>query len=128
MQVFQTILDSVGFQEIQTPKIIPAASEGGANVSDEVFRRRLLLGTVATVVQRVAINADVDRVFTVGPVFRAEDSNTHRHLCEFTGLDMEMAFNEHYHEVLDVLEQMFVHISKQLQKNLYVNPASVVLP
>ena len=32
-------------------------------------------------------------------VFRAEDSNTHRHLCEFVGLDLEMAFNEHYHEV-----------------------------
>ena len=32
-------------------------------------------------------------------VFRAEDSNTHRHLCEFVGLDMEMAFYEHYHEV-----------------------------
>lgn len=32
-------------------------------------------------------------------VFRAEDSNTHRHLTEFVGLDVEMAFNEHYHEV-----------------------------
>ena len=73
--------------------------------------------------KQLAINADFDRVFTVGPVFRAEDSNTHRHLCEFTGLDM--AFNEHYHEVLDVLEQMFVHIFKQLQKNLYVNPLLV---
>ena len=38
-------------------------------------------------------------MFEVGPVFRAEDSNTHRHLCEFTGLDMEMAINEHYFEV-----------------------------
>ena len=33
------------------------------------------------------------------PVFRAEDSHTHRHLCEFVGMDIEMAFNEHYHEV-----------------------------
>ena len=32
-------------------------------------------------------------------VFRAEDSHTHRHLCEFVGMDIEMAFNEHYHEV-----------------------------
>lgn len=32
-------------------------------------------------------------------VFRAEDSNTHRHLCEFVGLDLEMAFYDHYHEV-----------------------------
>ena len=33
------------------------------------------------------------------PVFRAEDSNTHRHLCEFVGMDVEMVFFEHYHEV-----------------------------
>eukprot|EP00975_Prorocentrum_lima_P026473 5564453-Prorocentrum_lima.AAC.1 len=38
----------------------------------------------------------------IGPVFRAENSNTNRHLCEFTGLDMEMAFKEHYYEVLEV--------------------------
>jgi aspartyl-tRNA synthetase len=35
---------------------------------------------------------DMDRVFEIGPVFRAEDSNTNRHLCEFTGLDTEMTF------------------------------------
>ena len=38
-----------------------------------------------------------------GAVFRAEDSNTHRHLCEFVGLDVEMAFKEHYHEVIGLL-------------------------
>ena len=41
----------------------------------------------------------VCRVFEIAPVFRAENSNTHRHLCEFMGLDMEMAFYDHYHEV-----------------------------
>jgi aspartyl-tRNA synthetase len=47
----------------------------------------------------MAIAADFDRVFTIGAVFRAEDSNTHRHMTEFVGLDLEMAFNFHYHEV-----------------------------
>ena len=42
--------------------------------------------------KQMAIAADFDKVFTTGPVFRAEDSNTHRHLTEFVGLDMEMAF------------------------------------
>lgn len=55
----------------------------------------------------MAINSDFDRVFEIAPVFRAEDSNTHRHLCEFTGLDFEMAFMEHYHEVGNVLLEMF---------------------
>ena len=41
----------------------------------------------------MAISADLNRVYEIGPVFRAENSNTRRHLCEFTGLDMEMAIN-----------------------------------
>lgn len=55
------------------------------------------------------------RVFEIGPVFRAEDSNTNRHLCEFTGLDMEMVFQEHYFEVLDVLADLFVYIFQGLE-------------
>jgi aspartyl-tRNA synthetase len=56
------------------------------------------------------ICSDFERVFEIGPVFRAENANTARHLTEFTGLDLEMAFNEHYHEVLDVMDGMFLHI------------------
>lgn len=58
----------------------------------------------------MAVMGDMERVFEIGPVFRAENSNTHRHLCEFTGLDFEMAINEHYFEVLDVLDALFLHI------------------
>jgi aspartyl-tRNA synthetase len=48
-------------------------------------------------------------------VFRAEDSNTHRHLTEFVGVDMEMAFQEHYHEVLDVFDELYVYVFEGLQ-------------
>lgn len=48
-------------------------------------------------------------------VFRAEDSNTHRHLTEFVGLDLEMAFKYHYHEVLDVIGATFTEIFKGLR-------------
>jgi aspartyl/asparaginyl-tRNA synthetase len=58
----------------------------------------------------MAICSDMERVFEIGPVFRAENSNTHRHLCEFTGLDLEMAIHESYEEVLDVLDRLFVHM------------------
>ena len=58
---------------------------------------------------------DMQRVFEIGPVFRAEDSNTNRHLCEFTGLDIEMVFNQHYFEVLDLLADMFVAIFQGLE-------------
>lgn len=54
--------------------------------------------------------SDLERVFEIGPVFRAENSNTHRHLCEFHGLDMEMVINEHYYEVLDVFSELFTYI------------------
>ena len=49
-------------------------------------------------------------VYECGPVFRAENSNTRRHLCEFTGFDLEMTIHEHYDEVLHVMSNLFIHI------------------
>lgn len=63
----------------------------------------------------MAIAADFERVYEIGPVFRAEDSNTPRHLTEYTGLDLEMALEEHYHEALDVIDGMF----KNLWQGIY---------
>jgi aspartyl-tRNA synthetase len=59
--------------------------------------------------------SDFNRVFEIGPVFRAEQSNTNRHLTEFTGLDIEMTIKEHYFEVLDLLADLFVFICKGLE-------------
>ncbi len=67
----------------------------------------------------MVLSGDMQRVFEIGPVFRAEDSNTNRHLCEFTGLDMEMVFKQHYFEVLDMLADMFVHIFKGLEERFH---------
>ena len=65
--------------------------------------------------KQMAICGDMARVFEIGSVFRAEDSNTHRHLTEFIGLDMEMAIYESYEEVLDVLDHLFVYMFQGLQ-------------
>lgn len=117
-ELFRSSLSSKGFIEIHTPKIISAASEGGANVFEvSYFKRKAYLAQSPQLYKQMAIAADFDRVYTVGAVFRAEDSNTHRHLTEFVGLDLEMAFNYHYHEVVDVIAQMFVDIFKGLQMN-----------
>lgn len=114
--LFRESLTSRGFVEIHTPKIISAASEGGANVFEvSYFKGSAYLAQSPQLYKQMAIAADFDKVYTVGAVFRAEDSNTHRHLCEFVGLDLEMAFNYHYHEVLDVIGQMFVDIFKGLR-------------
>ena len=50
-------------------------------------------------------------------VFRAENANTHRHLTEFIGLDLEMAIEEHYHEVMELLDGLFLHIFRSLREN-----------
>lgn len=65
--------------------------------------------------KQMAIAADFDKVYTVGAVFRAEDSNTHRHLTEFVGLDLEMAFKYHYHEVLNTIGDTFTEMFKGLR-------------
>lgn len=64
----------------------------------------------------MALMADCDRVFEIAPVFRAEDSNTPRHLCEFTGLDMEMTIKENYMELLDCMSDLFIYIFKNMKE------------
>eukprot|EP00123_Amoebidium_parasiticum_P001641 comp12789_c0_seq1/m.7929 comp12789_c0_seq1/g.7929 ORF comp12789_c0_seq1/g.7929 comp12789_c0_seq1/m.7929 type:complete len:592 (-) comp12789_c0_seq1:406-2181(-) len=114
--LFREFLMANGFTEIHTPKIISAASEGGANVFKcSYFKGSAYLAQSPQLYKQMAICGDLERVFEIAPVFRAEDSNTHRHLTEFTGLDMEMEINEHYHEVLDMLDRLFVHIFKGLR-------------
>lgn len=115
-KLFRDILARQGFVEIHTPKIISAASEGGANVfTVSYFKESAYLAQSPQLYKQMAIAADFDRVFTVGAVFRAEDSNTHRHLTEFVGLDLEMAFKYHYHEVLDTIGNTFTDIFKGLR-------------
>eukprot|EP01147_Barroeca_monosierra_P005494 gene5494-7186_t len=82
----------------------------------EYFKDKAYLAQSPQLYKQMAIAADFERVFEIGPVFRAEDSNTHRHLTEFTGLDLEMAFNEHYHEVLEVLNCLFISIFRGLSE------------
>jgi len=114
-KLFRDTLAGKGFVEIHTPKIISAASEGGANVFKvSYFKGSAYLAQSPQLYKQMAIAADFEKVYTVGGVFRAEDSNTHRHLTEFVGLDLEMAFKFHYHEVLDTIGDMFTSIFRGL--------------
>ncbi|RHZ59512.1 hypothetical protein Glove_363g9 [Diversispora epigaea] len=125
-QLFREFLLSKSFIEIHTPKIIGAASEGGANVfSVKYFKGEAFLAQSPQLYKQMCICADFERVFEIAPVFRAEDSNTHRHMTEFVGLDLEMAFEEHYHEVLDVLDELFRFIFSGL-KSRYASEIETV--
>nr|CAH8854527.1 unnamed protein product [Trichobilharzia regenti] len=117
VRFFMEYLTKAGFVNIHTPKMISAASEGGANVFKvSYFSGSAYLAQSPQLYKQMAIAADFEKVFTIGAVFRAEDSNTHRHLTEFVGLDLEMAFKNHYHEVVDLIADMFVNMFKGLQR------------
>ncbi|KAL7638872.1 UNVERIFIED_CONTAM: hypothetical protein RMT77_010406 [Armadillidium vulgare] len=116
-KLFRESLQRKGFTEIMCPKLISAASEGGANVFGlTYFERTAFLAQSPQLYKQMAIASDFEKVYTVGPVFRAENSNTHRHLTEFVGLDLEMAFVHHYHEVIGVIGDLFTEIFRGLQK------------
>eukprot|EP00917_Polyrhabdina_sp_WS-2016_P006369 GHVP01014121.1.p1 GENE.GHVP01014121.1~~GHVP01014121.1.p1 ORF type:complete len:532 (+),score=91.56 GHVP01014121.1:1065-2660(+) len=116
-ELFREYLRGRDFIEIHTPKMIGGASEGGANVFKfQYFGRDACLAQSPQLYKQMAICGDLDRVFEIGPVFRAENSNTHRHLCEFTGLDFEMTIRENYHEVLDTVSELFKFIFKNLKE------------
>lgn len=100
MQIFREFLELEGFVEIHTPKTIGGSSEGGAAVFRFDYKGQpACLAQSPQLHKQMAICGDFGRVFEIGPVFRAEDSYTHRHLCEFTGLDVEMVIKKHYSEV-----------------------------
>ncbi|KAK9868673.1 hypothetical protein WJX84_003198 [Apatococcus fuscideae] len=116
-QLFRELLLSEGFQEIHTPKLQGGSSEGGAAVFTlQYFGQPGCLAQSPQLFKQMAIMGGMDRVFEVGPVFRAENSMTHRHMTEFTGLDFEMTIHEHYFEVLDVIERLFTYMFDGLHK------------
>ncbi|KAK9448142.1 aspartyl-tRNA synthetase [Limtongia smithiae] len=116
--LFRDYLLKNGFTEVHTPKLLGAASEGGANVFKvQYFNSDAFLAQSPQLYKQMLIAADFERVFEVTPVFRAEDSNTHRHMTEFTGLDLELAIEEHYDEAIEVLEGLFFYIFSELNKN-----------
>jgi len=116
--LFREYLLSRDFVEIHTPKLLSGASEGGADVFTlDYFGKPACLSMSPQLhKQMAAACGGFERVFEIGPVFRAENSNTRRHLCEFTGLDLEMAIMEHYDEVLDVIGDLFVYMFDGLKE------------
>ena len=115
--LFREYLDSKNFIEIHSPKLIGGASEGGSNVFKfKYFNQDACLAQSPQLYKQMCIISDFKRVYEIGPVFRAENSFTSRHLCEFTGLDIEMEIKEHFFEVLDVLGELFYFIFNGLNE------------
>ncbi|TVZ05403.1 aspartate--tRNA(Asn) ligase [Trebonia kvetii] len=100
-----------GCTEMHTPKLMGTASESGAEVFElGYFGRKAYLAQSPQFYKQMAIAAGVDRVFEIGPVFRAEPSFTSRHTTEFTGVDVELAWIDSVEDVMSFEEQMLAHV------------------
>jgi aspartyl-tRNA synthetase len=94
-----------GFVEVHTPKIVAAATEGGADLFPvQYFEKQAYLNQSPQLYKEILISAGMNRVFEVGPAFRAEKHNTPRHLNEFTSIDIEMGFADH-HDAMHMLQE-----------------------
>ena len=104
------------FIEINTPKIIGSASEGGANLfSLDYFGKTAYLAQ-SPQLYKEQMTIGLERVFEIASFYRAEKSHTVRHLAEFTSVDIEAAFMD-YTDVMDVLESLILDVYKFTSTN-----------
>jgi len=100
-----------GCTEMHTPKLMGSASESGSEVFRlDYFGGRAYLAQSPQFFKQMAIAAGIDRVFEIGPVFRAEPSFTSRHATEFTGVDVELAWIDGVEDVMAFEERMLAHV------------------
>ncbi len=105
------------FTEIHTPKLIAAASESGADVFEvKYFDRKAYLAQSPQFYKQMAMAAGLERIFEIGPVFRAEKSHTNRHATEFTGVDLEFSFIDSYRDVMSLEGEMLAFALGQVKE------------
>lgn len=112
---FREFMLENGFAEIHSPKIVGVSAEGGAEVFRlDYFGQQATLAQSPQFYKQTAV-AFYDRVFEVGPVYRAELHNTSRHLNEYTGLDFEMGFIDSMEDVMEMEVGMLRHVMNHLR-------------
>jgi nondiscriminating aspartyl-tRNA synthetase len=105
------------FTEIQTPKLVAGAAEGGAEVFKlDYFGQEASLAQSPQLYKQIMVGV-FERVFEIGPAFRAELSATTRHISEVTMLDIEMGFVEKHQEVLDMVQDLTYFVLTSVYKN-----------
>lgn len=109
LQSIRKTLIEKDFIEVNTPKIIGSASEGGANLfSFKYFEKQACLAQ-SPQLYKEQLTMGLERVFEIASYYRAEKSHTVRHLTEFTSVDIEAAFMDHF-DVMDVLESVVANV------------------
>ncbi len=106
---FREYLLGSGFTEIHTPKICLTGAEGGANIFRiQYFDREAFLAQSPQFYKQIGVGI-YERVFEVGPVFRAEPHQTSRHVNEYTSLDFEMGFIESFTDIMSLESALLAH-------------------
>ncbi|HEV2236304.1 MAG TPA: aspartate--tRNA(Asn) ligase [Ktedonobacterales bacterium] len=116
MRGFRAALGERHFTEVQTPKIVAAATESGANVFRlDYFGRPAFLAQSPQFYKQIMVGV-YERVFEVGPVFRAEPHDTTRHINEYVSLDAEMGFIEDHFTVMALLREVIASMMAALHE------------
>ena len=98
------------FVEMHSPKIMGTPSESGAELfSLGYFETTAYLAQSPQFYKQMAMAAGFERVFEIGPVFRADPSFTSRHMTEFTGVDMEMSWVDSHEDVMAFMEKWLAY-------------------
>ncbi|QQR77025.1 aspartate--tRNA(Asn) ligase [Candidatus Nomurabacteria bacterium] len=106
---FRKYWDENGYTQLYSPSFMSTPSETGAEVFEvNYFDRKAYLAQSPQFYKQMGIASGFERVFIAGPVFRAEESFTTRHMTEFTGWDFEIGFIDSHHDVMDQEEGMIV--------------------
>ncbi len=108
---------SHGFIEIHTPKISAQSTEGGAEVfKTDYFGSPAFLTQSPQLYKQMAMAAGFEKVFEIGPCYRAEQSFTSRHATEFMSFDIEMSYIDSHHDVMDMEEDIIKYTLERVSK------------
>ncbi|WP_043472365.1 aspartate--tRNA(Asn) ligase [Kitasatospora sp. MBT66] len=114
-QAMREVTAEEGFTELHTPKLMGTASESGAEVFKvDYFDRTAYLAQSPQFYKQMAIAGGIDKVFEIGPVFRAEPSFTSRHATEFTGVDAELAWIDGVEDVMAFEERLLRRVLQRV--------------
>ena len=105
------------FLEVHSPKLIGAASESGADVFEvKYFDRNAYLAQSPQFYKQMAMAAGFERIFEVGPVFRAEKSFTSKHTTEFSGFDLEFSYITSFEDVMKLEEELLTEALRRVKE------------
>ena len=117
VELIEEAVRSNGFRQVYTPKIGAAGAEGGAELFRvQYFDRPAYLAQSPQLYKQILMSTGLDRVFEIGPAFRAEQSNTNRHVTEFISFDGEMSWIENEEEVMAMIEEVIDHVLRGLKE------------